>query len=500
MFDFARTSFDFFRPFFSLAARSSRLTATKHNSSTDPNPNPNPRPAMSLGSNPLTSSPHSDVLSAPVPDTPEGVRKLLEEIRGRGRSCVASGAWPWAEQLYAKGLELVEASGSGGVVARDLAVLYSNRSLAQHHLGRHAEARGSAASAVGADPAYLKGHWRLGQACAALGDWDAAVAAYGEAARVDSGQGAGMVLAITKEAQKCRERKEKERLLVLEGMVDGGTGGGGGGGGTEAVSEEELADMKRAREVSSDRPVPKPYEAPKPKLLSSSDGKGGDVVKEEGQAGDFTTSDHIKGYKIVNGKKTSFFHNEQSDEVRKLIGDIAPKRIGSDTADPSSPDAAAASGGNSAWNKAGTWEERDVTDWAAETLTASLLTATYEEAGTKARISRVTKMADLHDGGHASVAAVRGKKRYIYEFGYKLEWELDAGGNDEDDLRGTMTLPDIDGTVAEGDWHDLSDFTVEGGIPAARRAWVLKHLRDGGLRKAVEDQIDGWVVTLKATY
>ena len=67
------------------------------------------------------------------------------------------------------------------------------------------------------------------------------------------------------------------------------------------------------------------------------------------------------------------------------------------------------------------------------------------------------------------MAAVRGKKRYIYEFGYKLEWELDAGGNDEDDLRGTMTLPDIDGTVAEGDWHDLSDFTVEGGIPAARR-------------------------------
>ena len=41
----------------------------------------------------------------------------------------------------------------------------------------------------------------------------------------------------------------------------------------------------------------------------------------------FTKSEHVKGYKIVNGKKTSYFHNELSEEAKQLIGDIAPKKL-----------------------------------------------------------------------------------------------------------------------------------------------------------------------------
>ena len=107
----------------------------------------------------------------------------------------------------------------------------------------------------------------------------------------------------------------------------------------------------------------------------------------------------------------------------------------------------------------------------------------------------------VHDGGHASVAAVRGKKRYIYEFGYELVWELSSAGGDADvEMKGKLILPDIDGTVAAGEWDDVSDFSVDGGIPNAKRAYLLKHVRDGGLREIIEEKIDGWVALLKATY
>jgi hypothetical protein len=32
-------------------------------------------------------------------------------------------------------------------------------------------------------------------------------------------------------------------------------------------------------------------------------------------------------YKVVNGKKTSYFHHEMTEEEKRLIGDITPQRI-----------------------------------------------------------------------------------------------------------------------------------------------------------------------------
>lgn len=205
----------------------------------------------------------------------------------------------------------------------------------------------------------------------------------------------------------------------------------------------------------------------------------------------------------------------QSEEEKKLIGDIAPKKLddpsaAAGAAGPSSSSSCSAPApaleGASAWNKAGTWEEKDITTWAADTLSSTLLSCSYDIPNTDqvVKVVRANKMTALHDGGHASVAAVRGKKRYIYEFGYELEWELSGAGDDDDDeewdLKGKIVLPDIDGTVASGEWHDASDFTVVGGIPNSKRAFLMKNVRDGGLRQVIEDKIDGWVVLLKATY
>lgn len=70
----------------------------------------------------------------------------------------------------------------------------------------------------------------------------------------------------------------------------------------------------------------------------------------------------MKGYKkTADGRLTTYFNNDLTDEAKALIGDIAPKKL-EPVAAAAVPGAEAA-GGNaaSAWNKAGTWESRDMT-------------------------------------------------------------------------------------------------------------------------------------------
>jgi len=347
-------------------------------------------------------------------------------------------------------------------------------------MGQLAESRSDAQSATELDGTYVKGHWRLGQACTALGEHQDALDAFTAALALD-----GSNKALKKEVDKARAKVEQEKLLVMEGKFDGVVAENGAGKTTKAVA------------------APKPVKsAPAPPKKSAS--SGSDVVKTaDGDSDEFSKSDHVRGYKVVGGKKTSYFHHEQTEEEKRLIGDIRPKQLSGDAAA-----AAATTSGDqdtSAWNKAGTWEEKDVTSWAVDTLTSSLVGTSHsvsssaaEIGGGTAKVTKATKL-DLHGGGHASVAAVRGKKRYIYEFGIRLDWELEDCSNGED-YRGTMTLPDVDGTVEAGDEYDLSEFTVEGNVGNKVRMALNKHVRDGGLRAEVHKALDGWVELFKATY
>lgn len=76
----------------------------------------------------------------------------------------------------------------------------------------------------------------------------------------------------------------------------------------------------------------------------------------------------MKGYKkTADGRVTTYFNNELTDEAKALIGDIAPKRLEPATAGAGAGvgeegGGGAAAGSNvSVWNKAGTWESRDMT-------------------------------------------------------------------------------------------------------------------------------------------
>lgn len=94
--------------------------------------------------------------------------------------------------------------------------------------------------------------------------------------------------------------------------------------------------------------TPSTAKAPATTTASSSGSSGGETGSE------------MKGYKkTADGRLTTYFNNDLSEEAKALIGDIAPKKLEPAAAAPGAEGA----GGNaaSAWNKAGTWESRDMT-------------------------------------------------------------------------------------------------------------------------------------------
>jgi len=426
---------------------------------------------------------HHDVLQA-TPDTNEAKARLLEEIKNRARSSVQTKNYPAAEILYTKGLTLTDSNS-------DKAVLHANLALVQRNMNQLSDAQKNAESAVELDPTYVKGWWRLGQTLSSLHRTKDALEAFTKAHNLEPSNSA-----LTKECKKLEKKVEEEEKLMKESEEAAAA--------VAAMEVESTEPPKVTTTTTTTTKTTTPTSTKKTTTTKSSstttttttttssntDGHNHDDTKI------FTKSDHVKGYKVVNGKKTSYFHNELTDEAKKLIGDIAPKRLEEAPANAIPKDAPE---GASAWNKAGTWEEKDVSSWAKDTLKAALLSTTYTlpegspDAGAVASVLKVDKC-----DGHASFATVRGKKRYIYEFHVKLSWQLELSSNTT--CQGMMAFPDIDGTCELGDGYDMVDYVVNDGAPSDAKHLLDRFVKNDGLRHALHDTIDDWVRLFRATY
>ena len=439
---------------------------------------------MSLGMGGFGGVPsaHTDVLSASPEDVPSKLR-LVEEIKSRGRACVGCKNYPDAASLYTKGIEVLSSITDGDSAKKEAAILYSNRSLVLLQMGKVSEALESADSACENDPTYVKAHWRRGQACNALGHTADALASFERALSLEPAN-----KALKREIEAAKAKKEHEEKLLAAAKEA-----------KEAETAAEIAEPPKlvapAKKEASKANTTKP--------TSSAKSSNKNSVKEDQDTDLFTSSDHVRGYKIrSDGKKTSFFDREISEESKQLIGDIAPKRIDPNApTEDNAPKPLPVTEGTSAWNKAGTWEERDVTSWGKETLEAALLTSEYilpegsPSPGARATVSKVSKFE-----GHASYATVRGKKRYIYEFAFTLDWVLTLGDDHTKTCHGKVTFPDVDGTVELGDGYDIVDYHVDGSSPAGTGPLLERFVRDGGLRESIHTKIDDWVRLLRATY
>jgi tetratricopeptide (TPR) repeat protein len=423
----------------------------------------------------INQSPHRDVLEA-NPDSDDSKTRLVEELQSRGRAAVGAKSWMDAKMLYEKAIAI---STSSSPPANDkMAILNSNLSLVLKNMGSSEEARHCAEAATIADPNYVKGWWRLGQALQKLHRSQEALEALTKAKSLEPSN-----KALVKEYEKVQKMVEEEAKLMNEMPVD-----------------EEPKPTKTTSSTTSTTTTKKPS----PKTSDNGNNKmqvdDDDDDNKEEEEKIFSKSDAVRGYKVVNGKKTSYFHNELDEETKNLIGDFAPKKLEtpSATATPKNN----SKGGGSAWNTAGTWEEKNVTKWAKERLEQCILQTTFSlpaSSPAPGALVTVSKVRTLE--GHASFAMARGKKKYIYEFMVKLDWKMhDPGTTALLDCSGSLVIPDVDGTIDLGEGYEIHDFLVDSASDNSVKPLIDRFVHRGGFSEALNESIDDWVRAFKEEY
>jgi tetratricopeptide (TPR) repeat protein len=241
----------------------------------------------------------------------------------------------------------------------------------------------------------------------------------------------------------------------------------------KAEAEEELRKEVEAEKTKADREAQEEARKNAPKEESLHDSDSDDDLTESELA-------MMRGYKkTADGRTTSYFNNELSDDAKQRIGSIAPKRLKEalNTPTPRPAGLKSAQEGESqpsAWNQAGTWEEKDTTTW----CTAELQKRLEETTVTMKFDADIVKVDDLT--GDASVATAGGKKRYIFEFHSKLNYEIkDPEIKDPVEkviASGAVRLPDISSTSHEEleitfeTWKKAPSQATEANALAARAA------------------------------
>ncbi|KAJ1462087.1 hypothetical protein M885DRAFT_610977 [Pelagophyceae sp. CCMP2097] len=151
----------------------------------------------------------------------------------------------------------------------------------------------------------------------------------------------------------------------------------------------------------------------------------------------------------------------------------------------------------SVWNTKDTWEERDLTNWAADRLGELLEAIGPLDAGEGCEIA-VTAATRL--AGHAQIVLFQQRARFVFDFeSLELAWrceraadasapESDAGRGAADECRGTFVVRDVANslTMESIELEGLAAFAPE--TDAGRTAKVFLHaqrLPQSVLRKAI---------------
>lgn len=131
-------------------------------------------------------------------------------------------------------------------------------------------------------------------------------------------------------------------------------------------------------------------------------------------------------------------------------------------------------------SQAGTFEERNVTEWAKERLTQLL----QEQKQGSVCIEKVDSIS-----GEAHIWFIRGKKRHGFEFDVSLTWLDPATG-----IKGTIKLP----SASPDDMDDLhleADITDKDTAKAAQEAAALQAARS--MKPCLQELLSGFYDELK---
>lgn len=198
----------------------------------------------------------------------------------------------------------------------------------------------NAEDAVRFDPTYAKGHYRKGQSLMALSRPAEAAEAFRMGATLEPESKLWGPL-IQKAVKAAAEKGPATKSQC-----------------SNAVSSKTTVS-RRGSSTTTPAAAVKPPPSP---TASTTKASGDEHAANDASKSPGAPVSGMKGYKkTADGHVTTYFNNTLTEEAKMLIGDIAPKKIDLTAAAGSGNGAA----GNdvSVWNKAGTWESRDMTRW-----------------------------------------------------------------------------------------------------------------------------------------
>lgn len=202
----------------------------------------------------------------------------------------------------------------------------------------------------------------------------------------------------------------------------------------------------------------------------------------------------MRGYKKTkDGRMTSYFTRELSEKEKKLLDNVGPQRLDDAREILSSNCLKSAYEGvskPSAWNQAGTWEEKDTTEWCKEALRKQFV-CTKVSCPSHVVITSVENLT-----GEASVAITGGKKRYIFDFHARLKYKITEDEGGDVIAKGIVHLPDICSTD-----HEELEVTFEPWTKPPKRDDEQKAVdaRDA-LSRELRKNVQQWVVQFNDQY
>lgn len=361
--------------------------------------------------NPYAGSRHADVLNE-EPTDEAGKLRLCEEVKNRAKGAFTQKDMPSAELLYGKAIKLLES-----LPGKAEATLYSNRAMVRINLNKVEGALADANKCLELDPTFVKAYHRKAEALRRLGEWDDAIATAEEGVKLDPSNKTFVELIEQAKKDKAKDAEDKARLKM------------------------DAQDVKvELHNASTARAPPK-------------------KVAEPGAEGE-DADDSMRGYKKTSdGKTTSYFHTEISEEAKKLIeqqGFGKPKKLEGAVQEVQQPVP-----GGSVWNQAGTYEEKGMSKWVEDRLKEVLVGVTFQlPNGTGGSIS-TTGLAAVK--GDASISMSRGKKRHIMDMSFDVEYEGSVSGSNG---RGKLAFSEVTADPSE---HPEVKCEIDTNTPPALR-------------------------------
>ena len=157
-------------------------------------------------------------------------------------------------------------------------------------------------------------------------------------------------------------------------------------------------NCKKPEEQKEEKERPSP---PRPSEKKESKARGEDVVKDDDE-----------------DEKLSWYRHREWKPTAEPKKEFTPTAIAADrAAELASQEASSPPKAGSAWNKAGTWEERDVTSMALRTFREQLEgLPSIDAAGGAIEVMSVDDVE-----GEASKPVIRGKMRHLFDLSFKLK-------------------------------------------------------------------------------